>query len=174
MKIQIFGLADDSIVDGPGIRFAVFTQGCPHVCSGCHNPGSHAAEGGTEYDTEALLEKIFANPLLDGVTFSGGEPFLQAKPLAEIARKVHSRGMNIVVYTGYTFEELIEQANEENGWLELLQEIDILIDGRFILQQRSIDLTFKGSANQRIIDVPASLARGKPVLSRYDDQNQKI
>lgn len=169
MKLRIFGLANDSIVDGPGLRYAIFVQGCTHHCEGCHNPASHDINGGTEYDTEELIKKIAENPLLDGVTFSGGEPFLQAKPLAEIAKKVHELGMNVVTYTGYTMDQLLDGSDAENGWKELLYETDILIDGPFVLAERSIALTYKGSKNQRIIDVPASLKAHKIIKSRYDE-----
>ncbi len=169
MKLRIFGLSNDSIVDGPGIRYSIFVQGCKHNCEGCHNPASHDINGGTEYDADEIVKNALSNPLIDGVTFSGGEPFLQAKPLAYIAKKIHEKGLNVVTYTGYVFERLIQGANGENGWKELLEQTDILIDGKFILEQRSIALTYKGSKNQRIIDVPASLKSGRLVRSKYDD-----
>lgn len=168
MEIRLFGLANDSIVDGPGIRFAIFTQGCFHNCEGCHNPNSHDVNGGYTENCDKILEQIKENSLLDGVTFSGGEPFLQAKQLTYIAQEVKELGLNTMAYTGYTFEELMAGANEENGWKELLEELDLLVDGRFVLSQRSIDLNFKGSANQRILDVKASLEQNKAVLSEYD------
>ncbi len=168
MQLRLFGLADDSIVDGPGLRFAVFTQGCPHNCEGCHNPESHDFNGGYFEECKTIIEKIKANPLLDGVTFSGGEPFLQAKPLAVIATAVRETGLNIMAYTGYTFEELLKGANAENGWYELLEKLDLLVDGKFVLAQRSIELNFKGSKNQRILDVQQSLKEGIAVLSEID------
>ncbi|MBS7298308.1 MAG: anaerobic ribonucleoside-triphosphate reductase activating protein [Eubacteriales bacterium] len=168
MNIRLFGLADDSIVDGPGLRFAVFTQGCYHNCEGCHNPNSHDVNGGYDEDTDVIIEKIKANPLLDGVTLSGGEPFLQAKPLTLIADAAKESGLNVMAYTGYTFEELIKGANEDNGWLELLGKLDLLVDGKFVLAERSIELNFKGSRNQRILNVPESLKVGKAVLSEID------
>lgn len=171
MKLRLFGTANDSIVDGPGIRFAVFVQGCVHNCEGCHNPNSHDVNGGYDGDTDELLDKIFKNPLLDGVTFSGGEPFLHAKPLAYMAEKVHEKNLNVVTYTGFDFEYLVENATEENGYMELLENTDILIDGKFVLAERSIDLMFKGSRNQRIIDVKKSLEEGKAVRHEIDEQN---
>lgn len=173
MKLRLFGLANDSIVDGPGIRFAVFVQGCPHGCEGCHNPKSHDFAGGYDGDTEEILERILKNPLLDGVTLSGGEPFMQAKPLSALAREVRRHGMNVVTYTGFDFEYLIENADDSNGYMDLLRETDILIDGRFILEQRSIDLMFKGSKNQRILDVRKSLEEGRAVLHEIDRENNK-
>lgn len=168
MDIRIFGLANDSIVDGPGIRFAIFTQGCPHACEGCHNPNSHDMNGGYIDTTENILAKIKANPLLDGVTFSGGEPFMQAEPLIEIAKAVHEMGLNVVAFTGFLWENLLSGANEENHWKELLENIDILIDGPFILAQRSIDLFFAGSKNQRAIDVKESLEKGEIVIHEFN------
>lgn len=168
MNIRLFGLADDSIVDGPGLRFAVFTQGCYHNCEGCHNPNSHDVNGGYDEDTDTIIEKIKSNPLLDGVTLSGGEPFLQAKPLTLIASAAKELGLNVMAYTGYTFEELIKGANDENGWYELLNKLDLLVDGKFVLKERSIELNFKGSKNQRILNVPESLKEGKAVLSEID------
>ena len=167
-EIRIFGFADDSIVDGPGLRFAVFVQGCHHKCDGCHNPESHDINGGTVYNIEDLKKMIDANPLIDGVTLSGGEPFLQAKPLAEIADHAHSRGLNVMTYTGFTFEALISGADEENGWRGLLEKTDLLVDGKFEIDKRSIELNFKGSSNQRIIDVKKSLEAGQIVISEYN------
>lgn len=164
MNLRIFGLANDSIVDGPGIRYAIFVQGCFHNCEGCHNPNSHDPNGGYEESTDNIIENIRKNPLLDGVTFSGGEPFLQAKELTYIAKKVHNLGLGIMCYTGYTYEELIANANAENGWSELLAETDILVDGRFVLSKRSLDLLYKGSSNQRIIDMRKTREQGEIIL----------
>jgi len=171
MKIRLFGTQNDSIVDGPGIRYSIFTQGCNHNCEGCHNPGSHDMNGGYISDTDELFEKIKSNPLLDGVTFSGGEPFLQAKALTELAKKIKTSldGIDIMVYTGYTIDEILLGANKENKWRELLEYVDILVDGRFIKKLRSIDLCFKGSKNQRLIDVRKTLESGKVVLAKIAD-----
>jgi anaerobic ribonucleoside-triphosphate reductase activating protein len=166
MKIKIAGTANDSIVDGPGIRFTIFTQGCPHHCEGCHNPGTHDFDGGRYEETAELIRKIKENPLLDGVTFSGGEPFCQAYPLVEIAKAAKSLGLDIVTYTGYTFEYLVDNADGENGFSELLSVTDILIDGRYIEEQRCLDVPFRGSLNQRILDCQRSLEEGKAVM--YD------
>lgn len=163
--LQISDTVNDSIVDGPGLRFTVFVQGCPHRCEGCHNPHTHSFDGGQQVSIEELLNKIQANPLLDGVTFSGGEPFCQAHALAELGRGVRnlSRGvLNIITYTGYTFEYLYAH-RDENGYGELLSVTDVLIDGPFITAQRSLELRFRGSANQRILDVQKSLAAGKAI-----------
>ncbi len=169
MKVRLFGLANDSIVDGPGIRFAIFTQGCPHNCEGCHNPNSHDFEGGYFEECDVIIEKIKGNPLLDGVTFSGGEPFMQAKELTYIAKEIKDTGLSALAYTGFTIEELLSGANEQNGWREFLEELDLLVDGKFVLAEKSIELNFKGSKNQRIINVPKTLEQGRVILSELDD-----
>ena len=157
MELRVFGTANDSIVDGPGLRFALFVQGCIHNCKGCHNPESHKLDGGTLQDTDQIFEQIQKNPLLDGVTFSGGEPFLQAKALSELAKKIKDTGLNLYVYTGFTFEELLSGANSENCWKELLKYTDFLVDGKFEEDKKHYTLLFKGSENQRIIDVQSSM-----------------
>lgn len=162
MELRIAGTANDSIVDGPGIRFTIFTQGCPHHCEGCHNPQTHDFSGGTITNTDELLKRIKSNPLLDGVTFSGGEPFCQAEALAELGTKIKALGLNIVTYTGYTFEELYADRHK-NGFGELLSVTDYLIDGPFVLAQKNWEIRFRGSSNQRIIDVAESLRTGTAV-----------
>lgn len=160
MEIRIFGIVDESIVDGPGFRMGVFVQGCPHHCPGCHNPGSHAFDAGTLMDTDDIVKRAVENPLLDGVTLSGGEPFCQPLPCAEIARQAHAHGLNVWSYSGYTFEQLLEGTEEQKA---LLRELDVLVDGRFELDKRSLELRFRGSSNQRVIDVPQSLAQGRVI-----------
>lgn len=162
MTLKIAGTVNDSIVDGPGIRFTIFTQGCPHHCEGCHNPQTHDFEGGTVVDTEELIARIKGNPLLDGVTFSGGEPFCQAEVLATLGKQIKALGLDVITYTGYTFEELFKN-RQNNGWGELLEVTDILIDGPFILSQKDWQIKFRGSSNQRCIDCQASLAEGKVI-----------
>ena len=162
MDIRLFGTSNDSIVDGPGIRYAVFVQGCPHNCPDCHNPGSHDFNGGYLKDIDELASEIKSNPLLDGVTFSGGEPFCSAPELCALADKLQ---MHVVCYTGYLFEELISNANKENHWRELLDRIDILVDGPFERKNKSYELLFKGSSNQRIIDVKKSISSNSVVLA---------
>ena len=171
MKIKIAGLISESIVDGPGIRFTIFTQGCPHNCEGCHNPETHDYNGGRWEDTDNIFEMIKKDPILDGVTFSGGDPFCQCKPLAELAQKIHSHKefkMNVMAYTGYTYEYLVSHANEYNGFMELLKNLDYLVDGPFVLSKRSLELKFMGSSNQRYIDVQKSLEQGKVVELTQD------
>jgi anaerobic ribonucleoside-triphosphate reductase activating protein len=162
MELRIAGTVNDSIVDGPGIRFTIFTQGCPHNCEGCHNPQTHDFTGGTVTDTETLLEKIKGNPLLDGVTFSGGEPFCQAEQLSVLGAQIKELGLNVVTYTGYTFEQLYSEKDRYH-WEELLKVTDFLIDGPFILAQKDWIIKFRGSSNQRYIDCQASLKEGRAV-----------
>lgn len=164
MNIRIAGTVNDSIVDGNGLRYTIFVQGCPHHCKGCHNPQTHSFDGGKEVSISDLFDTITSNTLLDGVTFSGGEPFAQAKPLVELADLVkQNTNLNIVTYTGYTFEEIITSNNPD--WIALLNSTDILIDGKFIEDLKSYELRFRGSSNQRYIDVKQSLLQHKVVLA---------
>lgn len=162
MELRIAGTANDSIVDGPGIRFTIFTQGCPHHCPGCHNPQTHDFNGGKITDTAELLEKIKSNPLLDGVTFSGGEPFCQAEELAQLGAEIKKSGLNIITYTGFEFEYLYEN-RDKNGYGKLLEITDYLIDGKFIEAEKDWQIKFRGSRNQRYIDCQESLKKGTVV-----------
>lgn len=164
MNVRIAGIVNDSIVDGPGIRFTIFTQGCPHSCEGCHNPQTHNFDGGNLVSVEELIEQIQCNPLLDGVTFSGGEPFVQAEALSALAKMIHDNTeLNVVTYTGYTFEQLMSGSEDNPYWRALLQETDILIDGPFIQSKKSYELHFRGSSNQRCLDSKESTLLGKAV-----------
>ncbi len=162
MEIRVYGTASDSIVDGPGLRYAVFVQGCPHHCPGCHNPKSHPFEGGKLLDTEELTRRMAENPLLDGLTLSGGEPMCQPLPCRALADWAHGQGMNVWCYTGYTFEQLLAEGDPAR--LSLLEAVDVLVDGPFLLDRRSLALMYRGSDNQRLIDVPASMRRGTVTL----------
>ncbi len=164
MDLRISDIISDSIVDGPGLRLTVFLQGCIHNCKGCHNPETHNLDGGIIVSAEYILEKFFENPLLDGITFSGGEPLLQPEPVAFIAEKVKEKGFNVIIYTGFVWEKIIEKKDDFIG---VLKYTDILIDGPFIEELKSYDLDFKGSANQRAIDVSKSLFYNKIVLWKY-------
>ena len=162
MRMSVSGVTGDSIVDGPGLRLTIFTQGCPHHCPGCHNPQTHDPNGGAWADTEDILAAAAENPLLDGITLSGGDPFLQPIPCLALAKGAHQLGLNVWTYTGYTWEALWAENDPEK--LALLRETDVLIDGPFLLAERSLELKFKGSKNQRTIDVIRSLAAGEIVL----------
>ena len=161
MTLRLAGFAGDSIVDGPGIRFTTFCQGCPHHCPGCQNPETWPFEGGFEVTPEEVVEHVKRNPLTRGVTFSGGEPFAQAAAHAELARRLKAAGYEVASYTGYTFEQLLEE--QDPAKLDLLQQLDILVDGPFRQEELSLELRFRGSANQRILNVPQSLAQGMAV-----------
>ena len=160
--MRIFGLVQDSIVDGPGFRFSCFVQGCPHHCPGCHNPDSHDPAGGREMTVEEVAEELLKNPLTDGLTLSGGEPFAQAGDCLALAKIAHNHGLNVWSYSGWTFEHLRDQGTEEQR--ALLSELDVLVDGPFLLEQRTLSLPWRGSRNQRVIDVPASLSAGGAVI----------
>ncbi len=162
MEIRVFGTADDSIVDGPGIRFAVFTQGCPDHCEGCHNPGSHDFSGGRMTTTEALIASMQRNPLLSGLTLTGGDPLCQPEACLELAQAARAMGLNVWCYTGWRWEQLMTQGNP--AVLSLLQAVDVLVDGPFVLAERSLELKFCGSRNQRLIDVKKTLAAGEVIL----------
>ena len=149
MRIRVFGLVQHSIVDGPGLRMAVFVQGCSHHCPGCHNPGSHDPQGGQEMDTADILAAMAKNPLCAGLTLSGGEPFEQAAPCLELARGAKALGKNVWAYSGYTLEEL--WAQQDPHIQALLATIDVLVDGPYVEALRSLELKFRGSKNQRLI-----------------------
>ena len=160
--MRIYGLVQDSIVDGPGFRFVCFVQGCPHHCPGCHNPDSHDPAGGNEMTPEEIIKKMLSNPLTDGLTLSGGEPFAQASDCLAIACAAHEHGLNVWGYSGWTYDHLLHNGTEEQQ--ALLKELDVLVDGPFLLVERSLSLNWRGSHNQRVIDVQASLAAGEVIL----------
>ena len=158
--LYVAGFANDSIVDGPGIRFTVFFQGCPHHCPGCQNPETWPFEGGTPYQAQDLVELARRNPLVHAVTLSGGEPFAQAEEMIPFVQQLRSHGYEVASYTGYTFEELLDGTPAQKQLLGLL---DTLVDGRFEQDQLTLELRFRGSRNQRILNVAQSLASGKAV-----------
>lgn len=185
VSLRLAGVVRESIVDGPGLRFAIFCQGCPHNCPKCHNQDTHDFSGGYDCDIQKIVNAIEENPLLSGVTFSGGEPSHQPVAFLEIAKKVKSLGLNIWMYSGYTLEELLSRANstisdldnsnddssqtseknEEQVALKgLLSLIDVLVDGKFINELKDLTLPFRGSRNQRIIDMAATKRHNKIIL----------
>ena len=159
--IRVAGIVNDSITDGPGLRLTVFVQGCPHHCQGCHNPQTWPFTGGTWMQPEEIVQKLRQNPLADGVTLSGGVPFCQCQALLPLARQVKAEGYDLYAYTGYTFEALC--AMDDPSVHALLEQIDVLVDGPFVLSQRNLTLPFRGSENQRILDVPRSLSAQRAV-----------
>jgi len=164
-SIRLAGVVRESIVDGPGIRFAVFVQGCPHHCPGCHNPQTHDPEGGYDCELQKILDAFDKNPMLRGITLSGGEPFEQAERLLPLAKAIVERGKDVVAFSGYTFEELMKKSEQTPAVKELLSLCCLLIDGRFVLAERDLTLRFRGSRNQRLLDPVASMQKGEPVWS---------
>ncbi len=153
LPVRLFGVVRESIVDGPQLRYVVFVQGCPHRCYGCHNPGSHAYDGGKVTTTDRIWEDIRKNPLIKGITFSGGEPFLWGHELSVLARKAAENGMTVMTYSGFTWEHLLKKAETEPSVKELLSVTNYLVDGRYRDDLRDLNLHFRGSSNQRILDI---------------------
>lgn len=163
---QILRLASwqgDSVVDGPGLRFTVFAQGCPHRCPGCHNPETHLSVGGILISVDEIFEIYQKNKLARGITLSGGEPFAQADAMSLLAARVHKAGGDVVTYTGYVYEYLLGLSRKAPGIMALLQETDLLIDGPFLLAQRSLALPFRGSSNQRLLPLSET---GRAMLAK--------
>lgn len=175
MKIRLATeICCDSIVDGPGLRMVIWVQGCMHNCYKCHNPETHNLCGGIEKEIDDIIKEIKNLKLQRGITLSGGEPFLQSKELTIIAKEAKKSDLDIWCYTGYTFEDLCNRSNPlylDN--MDLLNEIDILVDGKFDISKKKLGLRFKGSSNQRIIDVRKSLEDGYTVL-KYEYEEIEI
>jgi len=151
--MRIAGLVQDSIVDGTGFRFVVFTQGCSIRCEGCQNPDTWDFDGGTELSLDDIIGEMLSNPLTDGLTLSGGEPFDQAADCASLAAVAHENGLNVWTFTGKTFEELLAEAEVNQDVKSLLEQTDVLVDGRFVLAERTLSKKWCGSKNQRVIDM---------------------
>jgi len=149
--VRIAGVVRESIVDGPGLRFAIFSQGCPRRCKGCHNEAAQDFGGGYDCEMTRIMEEIDANPLLSGVTFTGGEPYCRPREFYKLGVAIKNRNLDIVAYTGYTLEELQELAQKDEDVKKLLGIVDYLVDGPFILEERDLTLQFRGSRNQRFI-----------------------
>lgn len=158
----------DSIVDGEGIRTVIWTQGCKHNCKGCHNPETHSFEKGFLVDVEDLKKQILNIKNQDGITLSGGDPMFQPEASGEIAKFAKENGLNVWCYTGFTFEELLKTSETNTKIRNLLENIDVLVDGKFVLEEKSLNLYFKGSKNQRVLDMPKSLKQKKAVeIEKY-------
>ncbi len=167
MEIRLAGVIRESIVDGPGIRFVVFTQGCKHNCKGCQNPETHPLDGGYVTDTQNIIDAVKKNKIIKGVTLSGGDPLFQPKPTLDLCRKLKENGYDIMIYTGYIFENLLKMGDEDI--LQILNLCDTLVDGPFVLEKRSLACRFRGSTNQRLIDVQQSLKCGKTILRDWEE-----
>jgi len=164
--IRYADIVSDSIVDGPGVRVTVFLQGCPRKCAGCHNPSLLSPEGGKEVSERELAKAILKKltPKHGGLTFSGGDPLMQAESLFNVISFIRRRrpDVNIWLYTGFNFAEIKN--------LPVLKLIDVLVDGPFIMDQKDISLVFRGSANQRIIDMRKTLETGE-IIQLYLEKN---
>jgi len=161
--MRIAGLLQDSIVDGPGLRFVVYAQGCEFCCDGCHNPSTWDICGGEDVPVDELVEEMLRNPLTDGLSLSGGEPFLQAGECARLATAARGKGLNVWLFTGFCFEDLVMRARSDIDAGELLKLADVLVDGRFIVAERTLKLKWRGSRNQRVLDMQRSLTTGEAV-----------
>lgn len=164
-ELRIAGVVRESIVDGPGIRFTIFCQGCPHGCEDCHNPETHDFNGGYTCSFDKILDAIDQNPLLAGVTFSGGEPMCQPEAFYELGLEIKKRGLDLMVFTGYTYEQLLDMSAENEAIGRLLSICDYLVDGRYDKDKRDLRLHFRGSSNQRFIDLNLTREKGHIVLS---------
>ncbi len=167
MELRIAGLIRESVVDGPGIRSVVFAQGCPRSCPGCHNPEALDPSGGRVVEDREILAVLEKNKLLRGVTFSGGEPFMQAEAFAQLGKQIKEKGLDIMTYTGYTWEELLHMGKKNRKVMELLSISDYLVDGPFVETEKDLNLAFRGSRNQRVIDVRKSLRKRDVILARF-------
>lgn len=165
--VRLAGIAYESLVNGPGMRRVYFAQGCRHNCEGCFNKDTHDFNGGELKDMDELIDDAVGNPMLKGITFSGGDPLEQAESFLYMAKAFKKAGLNIWCYTGYTFESLLEKMENDNEVRELLENIDVLVDGKFQLDKKADGLRFRGSSNQRIIDVKESLLRDKISILEY-------
>lgn len=163
-NIRLSGIAYESLVNGPGMRRVFFSQGCNHKCKGCFNPDTHDFDGGEERDMDELIKDVKDNPIIKGVTFSGGDPFERAEEFAYMARAFKVMNLNIWCYTGYTFEDIKSNLNSKKEWSDLLNNIDVLVDGKFEIKNKVPGLRFRGSSNQRIIDVKESLKLGYTIV----------
>lgn len=173
-NIRLYGEVPDSIVDGPGLRYTVFVQGCTHRCPGCHNPESQPALGGTVSTVDELLARIEANGLVHNVTLSGGEPFEQPVACAELAERLKQNGYGVWAYSGYRYEDLAARAKasdtpENKAVARLLDIIDVLVDGPFVEDLQSYTLKWRGSSNQRVIDMVITRATGEIVLWQNEE-----
>ena len=166
-SIRLSGIAYESLVNGPGMRRVFFAQGCRHNCKGCFNSDTHDFNGGEDRNMDELIESVLDNPILRGVTFSGGDPWEQADKFAYMAKRFKENNLSVWSYTGYTFEYILKHKDERNGWNELLNNIDVLVDGKFEEDKMVEGLKFRGSSNQRIIDIKETLKQGNVITLDY-------
>ncbi len=155
--MRISGIIDESIVDGEGIRTAIFMQGCLHHCPGCHNPDTHALNGGKEMTLDEIEKRVINNVSIDGITLTGGDPFYQLEAMIDLLDMAKKHNLSTWVYTGYKYEELLNLGKTDNRYLQILEKTDVLVDGPYIKELRDISLLFRGSSNQRVIDMKRTL-----------------
>lgn len=170
MEIRLAGIRNNTSADGYGWRTVFFSQGCSHHCLECFNPDTWPFEGGQIFDTDEIIAKFISNnekDLIDGVTFSGGDPFQQQKPFAHLAKEFKKIGVNIWVYTGYTFEQLLDLSKKDQDIKQMIENIDVIVDGPFVVNLAGGNLKYRGSSNQRIIDVKKSLAKNQIVTINF-------
>ena len=173
--VRLAGIAYESLVNGPGIRRVFFAQGCKHNCKGCFNPETHSFDKGIVLEIDKLIKDVLENPMITGVTFSGGDPIEQAHSFSYMAKILKNKGLNIWCYTGFTFEQLLIMTRSNKKLLELLNTIDVLVDGKFILEEKSFDVIFRGSKNQRILDIKKSLSLKKACeVSKYKNKEEVV
>nr|DAE95138.1 MAG TPA: anaerobic ribonucleoside-triphosphate reductase activating protein [Caudoviricetes sp.] len=165
--LRIAGIEYESIVDGPGMRNTIFTQGCNHNCKGCHNPQTHSLDGGYEISLSEIYDKITDNPLITGITLSGGDPILQYKNLIPLVQKLKEHDYNIWMYTGYCIEDLLYRYTDWDLRDFFLPYIDVIVDGPFVEDLKSLHLNYRGSSNQRFVDVQKSLKIKQTVFCEY-------
>ena len=170
-KIRLSAVIGDSLVNGKGLRKAFFSQGCSHRCKGCFNEHTWSFDGGQICDVDQLVQDTLRESYLSGVTFTGGDPFEQPEPFGYMAEQFHKHGVNIWAYTGYTFEELLELAKKDKNIKRMLNNIDVIVDGPFQENKMSDQVLYRGSYNQRIIDVPASLTQNRIIVLDYDHED---
>ena len=179
MKIRMAASFDgksiqtDSIVDGPGLRAVIWTQGCSHNCKGCQNPQTHSFNGGELVDAEKICKEISELEYHTGITFSGGDPMFQSEACGVIAEYAKSLGLDVWCYTGFTFEELVELSKKSDKYNKFINNIDVLVDGRFVLEKRNLNLLFRGSENQRLIDMKKTLETGEIILLNEYKYNEE-
>lgn len=169
--VRLASIVEESMVDGPGLRLVVFTQGCPHRCRGCHNRSTHSFTGGKEISTDRIISIYRSNPGYRGITLSGGEPFCQSEPLSRLSEKIHSLGGDVVTYTGYTVDDLKVMGKKERSIRMLLKESDLIIDGKFIEEKRCLDIPFAGSLNQRYVSMSV---RGNILLELIPERSRAL
>lgn len=171
MKIRLAApLQSDSVVDGYGVRTVIWTQGCSHNCPFCQNPSTHSFTDGQDVELDEIFEELKGlKSTQDGITLSGGDPLFQIEPVLEIAKFAKSIDLNVWCYTGFTYDEILDMAKKNEKYIDFLEYVDVLVDGKFEIEKKNLNLLFRGSSNQRLIDMPKTLKTKKIVLLEEND-----